>query len=110
MVQVIAVRPGLGPDAEAEVLGRGRAPATENFCLGVWSRTGTFSFHLNHFALSYDASGALNAKINIKEDVTVDRKAATFTGPFTIDVYDPNKGTLLQHIAGQVNGVRVPAN
>ena len=46
-----------------EIMNSGaRAPATENFCLGVWSQTGPFSYHLNHFALSYDqTSGALNA-------------------------------------------------
>ena len=84
----------------------GRAPSTENFCLGVWTQTGSHSFHLNHYALSYDSSGNLNAKINIKEDVTVQHQ--TFTGPFTLDVYDPHNGALLQHLAGQVNGVRVP--
>src|SRR5437868_14202120 len=34
----------------------GRAPSTENFCLGVWASTGTSSYHLNHWALSYDTS------------------------------------------------------
>ncbi len=85
----------------------GRAPSTENFCLGVWTQTAQHTFHLNHYALSYDSSGNLNAKINIKEDVTV-RQRQAFSGPFTIDVYDPNSGALLQHVAGQVNGVRVP--
>ena len=87
----------------------GRAPATENFCLGVWAKTGAHTYHLNHFALSYDNSGALNAKVNIKEDVTV-RQQNTFSGPFTIDVYDPNSGALLQHVAGQVTAQRVPLN
>lgn len=89
----------------------GRAPATENFCMGVWKQTGPSRYHLNHFALSYDAtSGALNAKVNIKEDVALSANGTTFSGPFTLDVYDPNSGALLQHVAGQVTAERVSAN
>ena len=89
----------------------GRAPATENFCLGVWEQTGPFSYKLNHFALSYDAAtGALNARVNIREDVVVDQKGASFSGPFTIDVQDPNSGAVLQHVAGRVVGRRVTVN
>ena len=87
----------------------GRAPSTENFCMGVWKQTGQSRYHLNHFALSYDSAGALNAKVNIKEDVTVDPHGATYTGPFTLDVYDPTGATLLQHVAGQVTATRVAA-
>ncbi len=87
----------------------GRAPATQNFCMGVWKQTGPSHYHLNHFALSYDASGVLNAKVNIKEDVVVDPHGGTYSGPFTLDVYDPNSGALLQHVAGQVTAQRVAA-
>ncbi len=87
----------------------GRAPATENFCMGVWTQVGP-RYHLNHYALSYDSSGTLNARVNIKEDVTVSSNGMTFTGPFTIDVYDPNSNALLAHQAGQVTGQRITAN
>ena len=95
-----------------EIMNSGtRAPATQNFCMGVWSQTGPFSYHLNHFALSYDATtGNLNAKVNIKEDVTLSGRGDTFSGPFSIDVYDPTGATLLQHVAGQVTGRRLTAN
>jgi hypothetical protein len=85
----------------------GRAPATQNFCLGVWEKTKPFTYKLNHFALSYDTSGVLNARVNIKETVTVDFKGNNYSGPFTIDVYDPTTNALLQHVAGQVTGQRV---
>jgi hypothetical protein len=88
----------------------GRAPSTQNFCLGVWAQTGPFSYKLNHFALSYDTSGILNGKVNIKEDVVVDPRANSFTGPFTIDVYDPKTGALLQHVGGRITGQRVTVN
>ncbi len=87
----------------------GRAPSTENFCLGAWAQTGALSYHLNHYALSYTPAGVLNAKVNIKEDVVVDPGGSSYAGPFTIDVYDPTGGTLLQHVAGRVVGRRVSA-
>ncbi|HEY0313572.1 MAG TPA: hypothetical protein VGC56_13895 [Allosphingosinicella sp.] len=88
----------------------GRAPSTENFCMGVWKQTGASRYHLNHFALSYDGSGTLNAKVNIKEDVVVEPGGASYTGSFTLDVYDPNSNALLQHVAGEVVGHRIQAN
>ena len=42
----------------------GHAPATGNFCMGTWVRSGFFTYVLNHFALSYDASnGDLTGKV-----------------------------------------------
>jgi hypothetical protein len=78
--------------------------------MGVWEQTGPFSYKLNHFALSYDPSGTLNAKVNIKEDVTVDGKGNDFGGAFTIDVFDPNTNAPLQHVAGRIVGHRVTVN
>jgi hypothetical protein len=37
-----------------EILNSSRPPATSNFCLGVWEKTGPFAYKLNHFALSSD--------------------------------------------------------
>jgi hypothetical protein len=89
----------------------GRAPATQNYCLGVWQPTGLATYQLNHFALSYDAgSGALNGKVNIRENVTLDRGGNTYAGTFTIDVYDPTGTTHLDHIGGRVTGTRVTVN
>lgn len=88
----------------------GRAPATQNFCMGVWRETGPLRYHLNHLALSYDATtGTLNARVNIKEDVTVDRSGNSYTGTFTIDVYDPTGASVVAHQNGQVTAQRVPA-
>jgi hypothetical protein len=88
-----------------------RAPATQNFCMGVWRQVGPSRYHLNHFALSYDNSGIPNARVNIKEDVTLDRSGTTYTGTFTIDVYNPS-GTakVAPTTSGQVIAHRVPAN
>ena len=78
--------------------------------MGVWKQVAPSRYHLNHFALSFDNSGVLNAKVNIKEDVTVNASGTAYTGPFTIDVYDPNSNALLQHLGGQVAAERVPEN
>jgi len=88
----------------------GRAPATQNFCLGVWEKAGPATYKLNHVALSYDAaSGALNATVSVRELVTVDRTGNNFTGTFTIDVFDPNKNPV-GHVAGEITGERITAD
>ncbi len=85
----------------------GHAPATENFCMGVWGQTGFLAFEVNHFALSYDATtGDLAANVNIREQVTLSPSGDMYSGTFTIDVYDP-KGNHVDHIAGTVNGTRI---
>lgn len=89
----------------------GRSPSSENFCMGVWRQVAPSRYHLNHFALSYDpTSGMLNARVNIKEDVTVSPNGTSFAGTFTLDVYDPSGATAVAHQGGQVTGQRVPAN
>ena len=89
----------------------GRAPASQNFCMGVWRQTAPSHYHLNHLALSYDPStGTLNARVNIKEDVALDPTGSSYSGSFTIDVYDPSGTTAVAHQSGQVTAQRVPAN
>lgn len=87
----------------------GRSPATENFCMGVWQQTGANRYHLNHQALSYDLTGALNAKVTIKEDVTVDSSGNGYSGSFTLDVFSPT-GAAIAHQSGQVTATRVLPN
>jgi hypothetical protein len=85
----------------------GRAPATGNFCLGAWTQTGGQSYRLSHYALSYDqTTGALNAKVLLKENITLGAGGNDFSGPFTEDIFDPN-GNLVGHNAGQIVGHRV---
>ena len=94
-----------------EILNSGsRAPATENFCLGVWKKTGHDTYKLNHFALSYDAaSGQQNASVNIREFVTLDRSGNSYAGTFTVDVFTPG-GVQVAHIEGTITGERVTAD
>jgi hypothetical protein len=100
-----------------EILNSGtHHPATQNFCLGVWQQTGAFTYHLNHWALSYSPNAPPPntpatpvARVNIKEDVTLDPKAATFVGTFSITPYDFATGAPIPGaaVSGQVRGQRV---
>jgi hypothetical protein len=92
-----------------EIMNSGaHSPASENFCLGVWLRTGLFTYGINHFALNYDATtGALAAKINIRQQITLDPTGDQYSGTFTIDAYDPSSGQHVDHVAGLVMATRV---
>jgi hypothetical protein len=89
-----------------EILNSSRPPATSNFCLGVWEKTGPFSYKLNHFALSSDLNGNMIGPANIREDVTLDVHGAGYTGTFSIDQYDTS-GNRLVHITGEVKATRI---
>jgi len=85
----------------------GHAPATENFCMGVWGQSGFNAYLINHFALSYDATtGTLTNTVNIRENLTLSPSGDSYTGTFTIDVYD-TKGNHVDHLGGTANGTRL---
>ncbi|HWU93330.1 MAG TPA: hypothetical protein VN106_08820 [Sphingomicrobium sp.] len=88
----------------------GRAPSTQNFCMGVWKQVAPSRYHLLHLAISYDPSGVHNANVVIKEDVTLNAAGNGYSGPFTIDVYNPDTNAVLQHVAGRVTGTRILPN
>jgi hypothetical protein len=87
----------------------GRAPSTQNFCLGVWKQTGSLSYTLTHPTFSYDATtGKMNARVTIHEKVSLSADGNSFSGPFEIDVYDPSNGTtLLQKVTGNITATRI---
>lgn len=85
----------------------GHAPATENFCLGVWGQTGFLTYEVNHFPLSYNATtGALANLVNIHEQLTLSPSGDSFTGTFTLNVYD-TKGNQVDRLVGNVTATRV---
>ena len=80
----------------------GHAPATGNFCLGVWGQTGFLTFELNHFPISYNATtGAIANYIQLREQDTLSPSGDSYNGSFTLDVYD-TKGNHVDHLAGTV--------
>jgi hypothetical protein len=89
-----------------EILNSSRPPATSNFCLGVWAKTGPSNYKLNHFALSSDLNGNMIGPANIREDVTLDAHGTSYSGIFSISQYDTS-GNLLVHIVGEVKATRI---
>ncbi len=86
----------------------GHAANTGNFCLGVWVRTGMFTYEVNHFALSYSATtGALVNKINISEQVTLDPSGNQYSGTFTIYIFDATGTQQVDQLAGTLAATRV---
>ena len=88
----------------------GRSPATQNFCMGVWQRTAPNHYKLNHWALTYDSTGTFTGRANIREDVALGNGGATFSGSFTIDIYDPKNVHVAQVAAGTIKGTRITVN
>lgn len=85
----------------------GRSPNTQNFCEGVWGQTGFNTYELNHFAYQYDPSTEdLTGTANIRYQLTVSPSGDSFTGTFTIDIYD-TKANHLAHITGTLSATRV---
>ena len=89
-----------------QILNSSRAPATQSFCLGVWEKTGSSMYKLNHFPLSWNPDGTLLGPANIREEITLSPDHNSYTGTFTLDQYDPN-GNNLVHLAGQVKAKRI---
>jgi len=84
-----------------------RPPVTGDVCLGVWIKTGPRTYQLNHFGISYDATGVnLVGPARIQQWLTIDPKGNSTPGKFTIDQYD-EAGNLLGHVQGNVIGTRV---
>ena len=84
-----------------------RTPMSGDVCLGEWIKTGTRSYRLNHFGISYDSTGLnLVGPARIQQWLTLDEKGMATSGKFTIDQYDES-GNLLAHIQGKVIGTRV---
>jgi hypothetical protein len=93
---------------ETEILNAGaRSPAQENFCLGVWQKTGNFTYESNHFALNYDAAtGTLLGRIILLEIITVSPGGTALSGTFDETVFD-TKGNKTDHLTGQIKAQRI---
>jgi hypothetical protein len=92
-----------------EILNSSRPPATANFCLGVWAKTGPNAYSLNHFAMSFNPDGTFLGPANIRETVSLSADGNSYSGSFSIDQYDVHL-TLLAHIIGNIKATRVTIN
>jgi hypothetical protein len=83
-----------------------RAPSTQNYCMGVWTSTGAYTYQLNHFAIQYDTSGNYTGKANIAETVALSPGGTRYTGTFTITIFD-TKGNQTDQIFGLTTATRI---
>jgi hypothetical protein len=97
------------PDG-TEILNSSRPAASGNFCLGVWKKTGSFDYTLNHFTLGSDPStDTLSGRGQLREEIELDHGGDSYFGTFTSDGYDLS-GNLLFHRQGSVIGTRITVN
>jgi hypothetical protein len=91
-----------------EITNSNRRPSTGSFCLGVWKKVGPSHFLLNHFALGFD-DGVTQSYSNIREDLTISDDGDSFSGTFSIAIYDL-QGNAGPVIRGLLTGTRVKIN
>lgn len=102
-----------------ELMNSSRAPTTGDFCMGVWKKTGAYTYKLNHFALAWEfdantpptAPGVGGADFvgpaNIREVITLGPNGYRYTGRFELVQYAADEKTVLADIKGKVVGTRV---
>jgi hypothetical protein len=83
-------------------------PAAQgNFCLGIWKKTRSSHYKLNHFYLASDpATNTLQYRVQIREEIDLDRSGDKQFGTFTIDGYDL-AGKPAFHAEGTVQATRI---
>lgn len=79
---------------------------TQNYCMGVWTSTGINTYQLNHFAVTYDSTGAYNGKANITENITLSTGGTRYSGAFTITQFNKN-GVQVDPAFGQLTATRI---
>jgi hypothetical protein len=90
-----------------------RDPETGNVCLGVWKRTGEWTYELNHIGLSWDpTTHAPAGPAFIKQHVTLAKDGNSYSGTFTINQLGPDGKTpaLPALIKGTIEATRVTIN
>ena len=99
-----------------ELMNSARPPQDGDFCMGVWKRTGTFTYKLNHFAwLANDTANAPSGIGNptgptrILQRITLSPDGRHYSGTFTLDAYDTS-GTQVAHIVGVIAATRITIN
>lgn len=96
-----------------ELMNSARPPQDGDFCMGVWKRTGRFTYKLNHFAwFSNDAANAPfgignpTGPTRILQQITLSADGNHYSGTFTLDAYDTS-GTQVAHLVGVIAATRI---
>jgi hypothetical protein len=81
-------------DGNESTLSGVRAPTTGDVCLGVWKRTGEWTYELNHLGLSWDpVKNEYGGPAFIRQYVTLAEDKNSYTGTFTINQLGPDGKT-----------------
>ena len=96
-----------------ELMNSARPPQDGDICMGVWKRTGRFTYKLNHFAwFSNDAANAPfgignpTGPTRILQQVTLNADGNHYSGTFTLDAYDTS-GNQIAHLVGVIAATRI---
>ena len=88
-----------------EVLNDFTDPIEDNVCLGVWSQSGQ-TIKLKHPSWTFDTTGTLTGTALIGETITLDAGGNSFSGSYTINLYD-TAGNPTGKYQGVVKATRV---
>jgi hypothetical protein len=89
-----------------EVLNDFTNPIEDNVCLGVWTQTAAGSYKLKHPSWTFDSSGNLTGLAMIFETVTVSTDGNTYSGVYTVDLFD-TMGNPVGSFNGGLMGERI---
>jgi len=96
-----------------EIMNSGRPPQDGDFCMGVWKKTGTATYHINHFAWGGNDTTNAPAGIGnpvgptrITETITLSADGNSYTGTFTLRATGPS-GNTTATIVGVITATRV---
>jgi hypothetical protein len=98
-----------------ELMNSARPPQDGDFCMGIWKRTGRFTYKLNHFAwFANDAAnpggiGNPTGPARVLQQITLSEDGKHYSGTFTLDAYDTS-GTQVAHIVGVIAATRITIN
>jgi hypothetical protein len=99
-----------------ELMNSARPPQDGDFCMGVWKKTGSNKYKLNHFAwFANDTANAPGGVGNptgptrILQQITLNADGNHYSGTFALDAYDTS-GTQVAHIVGVIAATRITIN
>jgi hypothetical protein len=94
-----------------EIMNSSRAPMTQSFCMGAWARTGTHTYVLNHYAMSWDDAGKVFVgPANIREKIRLAEDGNSYSGSFSLKQYAADGVKVLMHVQGTVAATRITAD
>jgi hypothetical protein len=107
-------------DGTEIMISAGRPPSTGDVCMGIWERTGPFTYKLKHIAFAWVSADTPSSMGGpgpspaqflgpaiISEEVNLDKSRDSYQGHFTIDQYNADESMVLVHVSGTVTGTRL---